>query len=196
MVLTLKITVRETEPAVWRRLFVDDSATLHQLHRVIQIAMGWWDQHLYVFEVGGTSYVGPDDEPFTDEEVGEHASRVRLKDLGLQDGDTIDYEYDFGDSWRLEILLEKRGREGERWPLPWVVGGERAGPPEDCGGIPGYERILFLLERGSDHDRGAEEKQEHQELEEWLGDYDPDRFDLEAVNRFLALANRWGLLQD
>ena len=81
MVLQLRIALLETEPVIWRRILVDDTSTLHQLHRMIQILLGWWDYHLYRFDVEGALYHGPGDAPFLDEDIGEDASRVTLREL-------------------------------------------------------------------------------------------------------------------
>lgn len=192
MVLQLKLTLLEAEPLIWRRILVDDSTTLHQLHRMIQILMGWWDYHLYQFTVGGVRYSGPDDEPFLDEGIGQDASTVTLRKLGLKKGGSFEYEYDFGDSWHLAVVVERRRQDaGRRWVLPWLLEGERAGPPEDCGGIHGLERILAALEGDPPDD---DDEQERLELLEWLGDYDPTGFARRTVNHFLVLAAAWGLL--
>ncbi len=217
MVLQLKLRLLETEPVVWRRILVDDTSTLHQLHRMIQILMGWWDYHLYRFDVAGRRFDHPQDEPiFLDDDFGEPATGVTLRGLGLRKGDVFDYRYDFGDDWRIEIEVERRRQtRGQRWTLPWLLEGERAGPPEDCGGITGLQEILAVLEPvpsvpggPGDHSKTSEdvgeldgfweeesdEERERRELLEWLGDYDPARFDRKTVNHFLVLAQVWGAL--
>ncbi len=219
MILQLKLTLKETEPRIWRRILVDDLSTLHQLHRMIQILMGWWDYHLYQFDVEGGRYHGPDDEPMLDEDIGEEAAGVSLRQLGLRKGDVFDYEYDFGDSWRMEIVVERRRQvRNGLWTLPWLMEGERAGPPEDCGGTTGLARVLSVLENpplppassdpedwdapeswpdldlDGDSDFEDPEERERWELLQWLGDYDPGQFDRRTANHFLVLAGAWGAL--
>ncbi len=214
VVLQLKLTLLDTEPVIWRRILVDDLSTLHQLHRMIQILMGWWDYHLYQFHVNGMQYHGPGDVSFLDEDIGEEASGLTLRELGLRKGDAFEYDYDFGDSWHMEILVERRRQtRGQRWDLPWLLEGERAGPPEDCGGTPGLAEILVALEHPPppepdddlddlEHfgdltdvdDLDRPEDRERRELLEWLGDYDPSRFDRRTVNHFLLMAGAWGAL--
>jgi hypothetical protein len=213
MVLQLKLSLMDTEPVIWRRILVDDLSTLHQLHRMIQILMGWWDYHLYEFDVEGQRFHGPGDEPFLDEDIGEEASGTTLRQLGLRKGDVFDYVYDFGDSWQVEIVVERRRQtRGRQWNLPWLLEGERAGPPEDCGGPPGLAEILEVLENpppplvadGADdlfefddlEDSDLPDSyRERRELLEWLGDYDPSRFDRRTVNHFLLMAGAWGTLE-
>jgi hypothetical protein len=224
MILQLKLRLLDVDPVIWRRVLVDDTSSLHELHRMIQILMGWWDYHLYQFEVDGLPYHGPGDEPeFIDEDFGEDPSLVTLRSLALRKGDVIDYEYDFGDAWRMEIVVERRRQtRGQSWILPWLLDGERAGPPEDCGGVGGFGRILDALEPASRSGRNGraqereeengdgvdspewddlidydemEEERERRELLEWLGDYDPAHFDRRTANHFLVLAGAWGALR-
>lgn len=219
VVLQLKLRLLEAEPVVWRRILVDDTSTLHQLHRMIQILMGWGDYHLYRFDVAGRRFDDPQDEPiFLDDDVGEPATGVTLRGLGLRKGDVFDYRYDFGDDWRIAIEVERRRQtRGQRWTLPWLLEGERAGPPEDCGGITGLAEIVAVFEpvsadqAGSGNDvagwedvggldglweEESDEDRERRELLEWLGDYDPARFDRRTVNHFLVLAQYWGALEE
>ena len=210
MVLQLKLTLQETDPVIWRRILLDDRCTLHQLHRVIQILMGWWDYHLYQFDVDGKRFHGPGDEPLMDEDIGNEASGVTLRGLKLRKGDLFGYDYDFGDSWEIEILVERRRQtRGRGWNPPYLMEGERAGPPEDCGGTPGLAEILVALENpplpepvdeldalvyGFEEDESPETR-EHRELLEWLGDYDPAMLDRRAMNHFLLMADAWGALE-
>jgi Plasmid pRiA4b ORF-3-like protein len=202
MILELKLTLLDTEPPIWRRILVEDDRTLHQLHRMIQILMGWWDYHLYEFEVKDRKYHEPGDEPFYDEDIGEEATDFMLRDLSLKKDETFGYVYDFGDDWRIEILVERRRREprGRSWILPWLLEGERAGPPEDCGGVDGLREILDAID-ASPRDAGSDDaadpfgEEERQRLLEWLGGYDPAAFDRRTVNHFLVMAAAWGALR-
>jgi len=170
-----KITLRHAQPPVWRRFWVPDSITLDEFHAIIQEVMGWENCHLHAFQIGGKEYGIPDPEfesPTIDERY------VVLKSVIQKKGQKIHYEYDFGDGWEHEIVLEDRAqRESD---VPVVLAGERACPPEDCGGIPGYEHLLKVLGK-------KRHSKDERELLEWVGeDYDPEEYELEAINAELA----------
>jgi hypothetical protein len=183
-VLRLKITLQDTDPAVWRRVLVHSDITLHGLHRIIQLIMEWYDYHLYEFTVGGKRYEAPDPEA-----EGLDATRVTLGDLALKKGDRFTYLYDFGDDWLHEMVVEARHRPSRDAWLPWLLAGERAGPPEDCGGVHGFEEFLEAI-RDPEHP-------EHEAMRAWAGkDYDPAAFDVRAVRHALVLADAWGALKE
>jgi hypothetical protein len=170
----LKVTLRGARPPIWRRLEVKGETTLFMLHEILQLAMGWTDSHLHQFIAKGKCYGTPDPDFFVDRE---NERKVRIDQVLKKPKDRMVYEYDFGDSWEHEVVVEKvmpaeRGRG--RYPL--VTAGKRACPPEDCGGIPGYYHLLEVL-RSPRHP-------EHQEMLEWYGGtYDPEGLDLQEVNR-------------
>jgi len=174
--ITLKITLRGSKPPIWRRIVVPASMTLADLHDAIQAVMDWHDSHMHVFDVGGRAYGDPDS-------LEDAASQSRLtvkgiKRLGIK---RFTYTYDFGDDWEHVIDIEdKPAAEG---PVPRCTGGKRAAPPEDCGGIWGYQELLAVL--------ADPEHPDHEEQSEWYGaDRDPNAFDLDAVN--IALTARFG----
>jgi hypothetical protein len=174
----IKITLRDIEPPIWRRIIVPSRWTLHELHEAIQVAMGWLNCHLYEFEAGGTRYINPeDDEP--DMITGwKDATRTRLHKVARV-GSRLIYSYDFGDGWEHDVVVEA-AEQTNVVPL-WAecLEGARSCPPEDCGGPWGYEELLQKLADPSDP--------EHEELREWVGaDFDPEAFDLELVNELLA----------
>jgi hypothetical protein len=94
----------------------------------------------------------------------------------------FNYEYDFGDSWHLDVRIEQViSSIGSGTPR--LIGGARACPPEDCGGLWGYEHLLEVLADPSD--------EEHEEMLEWVGGaFDPEAFDLETTNVALELYDR------
>jgi len=167
----IKVSLRGAKPPIWRRLVVPASATLADLHVIIQYAMGWDDYHLHVFDVGGIRYGVPEPElQFRDE------ARVRLSDVAPTERAKFRYEYDFGDGWEHDIVVEKILDE----PVKQAVlhGGRRASPPEDCGGIWGYAHLLEVL-ADSTHE-------EHEQLSTWVGgEFDPDEFDIDGINDLL-----------
>ncbi len=179
--ILLRATVRDLTPEIWRGLLVPDHYTLQQLHRVLQLSFGWRDAHLYEFSIAGIKY----SEPFEDSE-GEDARVTPLSTLPLVDGTSFLYEYDFGDDWHVDLHVEGRMPHAEgRDRLPYLLGGERAGPPDDCGGLPGYMELVKVL--------GDPEHPEHESLRDWVGpDYDPELFDVYAVGNAITLSAAWG----
>jgi hypothetical protein len=177
-VYRLKVTLGGSDRPIWRRLLVFGDTTLGDLHWILQLSMGWTHSHLHLFEIGEARYSDPsfdlDEAPdeFRDE------FRVRLDRVVGGEGARFLYEYDFGDSWRHEIEIEKilPATEGETYPK--LVAGERACPPEDCGGVGGYANFLEEI-RDENHP-------EHERSLQWAGGYfDPERFDVEGVNWLL-----------
>ena len=173
--LLLKVTLVDIDPPVWRRLVFPARFTLGALHEAIQVSLGWDNSHLHEFRVGKKRFVmsaEDDDGEAADEES------VSLGELGLRARSKFEYEYDFGDSWRHQIVVEKVLPEAEGKQV-LCLGGERACPPEDCGGPGGYEDLLSALRRP----RLAKNR----ELVEWTGEkFDPESFDLPTVTRGLA----------
>jgi len=167
----LKITLKRIKPPIWRRIQVPGSITLYKLHEVLQVVMGWHDCHLYQFTINGTYYGEPDDEFLVEVK---NARRKKIKDMVKQERKKFIYEYDFGDGWEHEIVVEKvlPPEPGKRYPV--CLKGKRACPPEDCGGPWGYASLLDILQN-PDHP-------EYKDMREWVGDFDPAHFDLEEVN--------------
>jgi hypothetical protein len=171
----LKITLRDSRPPIWRRVLVPGGFSLRKLHQVVQIAMGWTDSHLHQFTVGGIYYgePHPDDEMEMSDE-----RRFTLNQIAPREKSKFAYEYDFGDGWDHEILVEKifPPEPGVKYPL--CVQGKRACPPEDVGGVWGYDTFLQAI-RDPDHE-------EHDSYLEWIGgEFDPEAFDLDEVNQEL-----------
>jgi hypothetical protein len=177
-VYQVKITLLGVEnPPVWRRVLVPAAIRLDQLHDVVQAAMGWQNCHLHAFVDGQTYYGVPDPElRFRDE------GTTRLGDLTAPDGQLL-YNYDFGDDWDHEILVEEATVATPDGRYPRCVAGQSACPPEDVGGSPGYARLIEILADPS--------HVEHQDMLGWLGiedsgQFDPARFDPAEANRRLA----------
>ena len=172
----LKITLNGIKPPIWRRFLVPDNLTLGTFHVVLQIVMGWENYHLHQFTSERTSY-GTADEDFDMET--EDEDDYQLSDLLKKERDSIQYEYDFGDSWEHKIVLEKILPVDADFKIPRCTTGKRACPPEDCGGIWGYQDLLEAIQDPSNTD--------HEEMLEWVGeDFDPEAFSIEEVNHFLA----------
>jgi hypothetical protein len=177
-VYTLHVELFGIEPSIWRRVDVPADAALAELHAVLQIVMGWQDSHMHLFEIDGVRYGLGDNEYDPDEH---DETGVLLGDLGLRAGDRFEYTYDFGDDWVHAVTLEAIRRDVPAGDAPRLVDGQRACPPEDCGGPPGY---LDLLEALADP-----EHDEHETMKQWLGrPWDPEDFDVAQHDRVLR---RW-----
>jgi hypothetical protein len=167
-----------TKPPVWRRLQIPADLSLDQLHEVIQAAMGWHNCHMHVYSDGWNEYGLPDLELGHQDE-----RKVRLSQMLTSVGDKIDYTYDFGDGWQHDIVLEKILPDGAGVTSAVCAAGKGACPPEDCGGVWGYQQLKATLA-----DPDAEE---HEDMLEWLGlasgdDFSPKEFSAEGVNRRLG----------
>jgi hypothetical protein len=173
----LNVTLRESRPLIWRRLQVPSGITLPKLHRALQIAMGWEDYHLHQFQFAGKTYAEPDPE---DHHFGREIAderRVRLHSVLSAVGSSFEYLYDFGDDWRHGILLEAILPVVPRKRYPVCLAGARSAPPEDVGGIHGYELYLEAL--------FDPRHPQHRDLLAWRGRFDPEFFPITSVNRRL-----------
>jgi hypothetical protein len=179
MIVRAYVTLLDAEPAIWRRIELPASFTLKSLHDVIQTIMGWYDGHLHHFEIGGILYGEPSPEDdFHDRKLLDER-KFKLASLANDGERAFEYVYDYGDNWRCTIVLEALTAAGPAITYPRLVGGARCGPPEDVGGPWGYIDFLDAI-KNPKHER-------HAELTEWSGgDFDPDRFDINEINRALA----------
>jgi hypothetical protein len=180
-VYQFKVTLKGASPPIWRRFQVTDDITLYRLHLVLQDVMGWLNYHLYQFTIGGLRYADPDPEYDTTDR---NAKKYKLWQVfgGRQKAKAL-YEYDFGDSWEHELVLEKVLPTTEGACYPVCLAGARACPPEDCGGVSGYARLLDIIRNPED--------EEYEETMMWLGgSFDPEAFDLDEVNARLAPLGR------
>jgi len=177
--LQLKMELEEIEPKIWRRFIVGDSINFHKLHETVQTIMGWKNYHLYEFDINNTK-IGLIDED-TEYDI-KDSKKIKLSGYLLGLKQNFNYLYDFGDGWECNLVVEKildnlPEHVGE---VPFCLGGERAGPHEDCGGIGGYERFLEIFETGKDP-WGEDVK----ELKEWVGDWKPENFNITKINKEL-----------
>ncbi len=168
----LKITLRRVKPPVWRRVLVESSWTLAKLSRGLEAAMGWYGGHLHAFDAAGAVFGQPD--PEWDDDV-QDERKVRVGDVLTDVGAKMRWDYDFGDGWEHDVLVEAILDRDPKLRYPHCVGGRRACPPEDCGGP--YVYVEFLAALGDPGHR------DHQELSEWAPPgFDPARFDVDETN--------------
>ena len=177
-VYQIKVTLEGSQPPIWRRVQVASDTTLANFHMVLQRVMGWTNSHMHQFIVGRTFYGRPD-PAFADmgsETLGE--KRYKVADLAPVAKKKFIYEYDFGDGWQHEVVVEKVLPPDPAFKHTTCLAGANACPPDDCGGIPGYYNLLEAL---------ADPKHpEHADLKEWIGgEWDAARFDLDAANAML-----------
>ena len=171
----LKVTLRESKPPIWRRLQVRNDATLSQLHQTLQVAMGWTDSHLHQFAVGSVWF----GEPYPEEGLDVIDEQlVSLGQIVRRVKDKFVYEYDFGDSWRHDVVVEDVLKPDPDVRYPICLAGRRHCPPEDVGGMWGYSRFLEAI-ADVDHP-------EHDHFLEWIGGpFDATAFDVDEINRHL-----------
>lgn len=182
-VYQIKVTLRGIKPPIWRRVLLLDDTPLDGLHTIIQAVMGWYDSHLHQFIANDVFYEmarreedGDFSFPFFHERRPE--TGVPLSSVLSATGKKIRYEYDFGDGWDHDVLLEKILPLEDGADYPVCTHGRRACPPEDCGGPWGYRQLLETLDDPTDSD--------HEGMLDWTGGpIDPDEFDLDAVNSAL-----------
>lgn len=172
----LHVELEHISPPIWRRLLVPSKIPLSKLHDLLQLSVGWTNSHLHSFSVGNKSYSTADadldelemldEEDYTLEEV-----------LGSSVREFV-YEYDFGDGWHHRIKVRPADKPSPDWFYPLCVAGERAAPPDDVGGPPGYEEFLRAI--------NDPKHEEHDSMLVWIGGvFDPEGFDLNAINRIL-----------
>lgn len=173
-VYQFKVSLQGIKPSIWRRIQVPETYTFWDLHVAIQDVMGWWDHHLHEFSIvnptrAATEKIGiPDDEGWGPPVA--PGWRRNIASYFSQTNSKAKYVYDFGDNWihtvRLEKILERD--KGVKYPV--CVDGKRACPPEDCGGVPGYERLLEIIMDPS--------HEEYESMNEWVGEeFDPEKFE-------------------
>lgn len=178
-IFRLKITLLNCKPAIWREIEVTSNMTLAGFHGVLQALMGWHDCHLWAFEAGGKRFEPPDSDARTRLAAGEDPNNVTLGTLLARKGVGLRYNYDFGDDWWIDIKVVAIGKPQPKVRYPRCLAGERSGPPEDCGGPPGFEELLAA--------RKNLKSKHAKELLEWVSeDWDPDAFDLATVNKALS----------
>lgn len=203
-VYELKIVLKGTKPPIQRRIAVASDILLSDLHEVIQIVMGWDDDHLHQFVIRNSNpkpkpeqirmlaakmefaklaaMMRPDrcfSDPQSELEDVEDERKVRLNEIAPTVKSKIVYEYDFGDGWEHSIEVVKIGPPAQGVKYPMCISGKGACPPEDCGGVWGYYDMLEIL-KNPKHQR-------YEEIAEWMPpEFDPDYFNVEEVNEILA----------
>ncbi|MGW2081971.1 plasmid pRiA4b ORF-3 family protein [Streptomyces sp. NPDC001939] len=172
------VTLQDSRPPIWRRLEVPSGATLRELHAIIQSAFGWEGYHMWAFENGQNRY-GMSDPGLRIRS----AAAKRLDQVAPGTGSRLRYTYDFGDDWEHDVLVEDITEPEPGIAYPRCLTGRRACPPEDSGGMWGYEYLIDVLSDPS--------HEEHEDRLEWLGlrsadEFDPAAFDAAQANSALS----------
>ena len=178
-VVRIRIELEGTDPQVWRSVDVPLSSTLTALHDIIQVTMRWQGTHMFEFVVGDQVY----GEPYPDDSAWDRkvlqAKSIRLKTLVERGVDRFLYVYDFGDNWQHHIILDGIRHGDNDTDYPAFVGGARRAPPEDVGGISGFDEFLEAVTdpRHEDHNR----------MLEWCGgSFDPEDIDARHVRMIIG----------
>jgi len=164
-----KLTLLGIQPTIWRRIQIPD-CRLHTLHVHIQSAMGWSNKHFHRFDIKGERHGIPEHLDYDGDGSIIDSKKIMMSDIVPKDGKKIAfrYTYDFGDNWEHEVLFEGIVEPDPKTKYPICLEGERACPPEDCGGEMGYEHLLEVL--------NDPKHEEYLDLRQWAGDFNPERF--------------------
>lgn len=181
LVCQFKISLHGSVVPVWRRIQVPAKYSFWDLHVAIQDSMGWLDYHLHRFEFRQGKKrieIGIPDEEYNERIL--PGWEIGILEHFLVPGISALYEYDFGDSWMHEVLLEASSLPTEGNPYPRCVEGEGACPPEDCGGIGGHAELVEVLK--------GPRNEEYRSMRRWLKGhakkywpYEPEKFDIKEV---------------
>ena len=178
-IFQVKISLIGSKPKIWRRVLIPSDLLLPDFHKIIQSSMGWTNSHLHQFCVGRTVYA----EKMEDDDTWDEFEKIDYKKIKVSgvlktEKDKIIYEYDFGDGWEHNIVLEKILPDDGKTKTPVCLKGKMNCPPEDCGGIWGYYGMLEILKQPK--------HEEYESYMEWLGGgFDSEEFDIVYVNELL-----------
>ncbi len=174
-ILEIEINLKDSQPKIWRRVLVSKHGSFHELHYIIQFAMGWSHSHLYRFETPDGQEIGIPFPP-GEWEPPNDSRKTKISAYLNQPPDSVMYEYDFGDGWQHELVVVDVHPVAVGESYPALIGGEMACPLEDSGGVWGYADMVktFKSFKGTD---------EEEEWVTWTGEaFDPDAFDLGKIN--------------
>lgn len=178
-IFQIQIALKGFRPKIWRRILVPENVLLPDFHKIIQTTMGWTNSHLHHFVKGRSYYVHKtEDDVFVGNNSDIDYAKIKISDLLSFEKDKIIYEYDFGDDWEHDIVLEKILPYDNKLVYPICVKGKMNCPPEDCGGVLRYAYMLEVIK--------DPEHEDYEELRDWLGEeFDPEFFDIDTVNELL-----------
>lgn len=170
----LRIELLDIDPPIWREFVVPCDISLDRLHDVIQIVMGWMESHLYIYDINNKKYSDLNNIGFEDSII--NCCDKRLNEFMKRKGQKILYTYDFGDNWEHEItLLNSNYKYKNGYPYKLnCIDGERACPPEDVGGVYGYQEFLEIIDNPGHI--------QFEEMNDWYGDdFDSEEFEVDYI---------------
>jgi hypothetical protein len=175
----IKVGLLEINPLIWRCFLIPANVTLHRLHLVLQDVMGWQNYHLYRFKIGKKEYSIPNPDNDFYELDFKNSYQAKLGNLIKEKGSIFVYEYDFGDGWEHQLLVEDIIDRDPKKRYPLCIAGENASPHEDSGGPYGYMEMLEIIKNPY--------HEEFHSTRTWLGKkFDPYKFDLKLINLRLS----------
>ena len=190
MAYQIKISLKEIKPEIWRRIKIPGNITFQQLHQIIQAAFGWLEYHLFKFDFPNTVITEPDPSYAPGELYGEGIKELDPENTAINkflgDYEEFEYEYDFGDSWKHKIVVEKKIKDTKRNRMPECLGGARSRPPEDVGGISGYEDFIEIIRNKGNPERQSMLDWAEKDTRGYI--YDPEYFNKNEVDRRLYYA--------
>lgn len=174
----IKVNLRGSKPNIWRRILIPSDMLLSEFHYVLQATMGWTNSHLHQFIYDGEYYTKKLPDEMMMDDFGIDYENMKVSDFLSHEKDKMIYEYDFGDGWQHNVLLEKILEPDPKQFYPVCIKGKMNCPPEDCGGLWGYDNMLEIL--------SDPKHEEYENMCDWVGDdFDPAYFDLDEINAFL-----------
>lgn len=182
----LKATVQQSDPTIWRSFELRGDTSLEVLHYILQVIFDWTNSHLHTFRARGIEYSDP---MFLLEEA-EEETNAMLAQIAPAVRSKFTYEYDFGDSWELGLVVVKRFPAEPDTRYPRLIDGERAAPPDDVGGIWFYNQLAEIMRQPGGLAAAAKQDKEAEwdVYQEWLPEgFDPDIFDRNSINADLRL---------
>lgn len=194
-VYQFRIILENITPSIWRQIQVPETYTFWDFHMAIQDAMGWNNSHLHQFETNNpktkkNEFIGIPEDVYGGDFIDFETLagwKLYIKDYFSEENRIIPYLYDFGDGWMHRIEYECILFKQSKQKYPVCIAGERACPPEDCGGEWGYENLLEIL-KNPNHE-------EHEEMKLWVGKkFDPEKFDASKIrfcNPKICLESLW-----
>ena len=169
----MKISLSGIKPTIYRTIQIEEHRTFFELHAAVQIAFGWENSQMHIFEIGDDRIGMSEFDEFEDDHTIEERN-IRLFQTGLNEKDKFEYIYDFGDHWVHEIQLTKI-LESKKTFYPKCIKGAMNRPPEDCGGIHGFEDFKEIM--------GNRKHPEFKEMKTWYGGmYDEELFLKDQIN--------------
>jgi hypothetical protein len=169
---TLRVSLRDVEPTVWRRIVVPSETKLPRFARWLEAAMGWEGYHLHSFDVAGLQFGAPDED--ADDVIDER--RITVKQILPRVGAALRWDYAVGDGWEHGVVVEAIEEPSASVRYPGCLDGAQACPPEDCGGVSGYDELREVL---ADPTHG-----QYEHLSGWAPEgFDADHFDVVAANQ-------------